>query len=81
MLPNAVKVEHAPLFVFDHLDRQMLAPWAFKGAPIVVWFVWLDGNEPHLRIANFATRSAHYHRQRNDLRLSHGSVPLKIVGP
>jgi hypothetical protein len=61
------------LFVFDHLDHLVLAPRTFKGAPIMVWFVRLDENEPHLRIANFAGGTADYSRMQNDLNFSHDS--------
>jgi len=30
------------LSVFNYLDHFVLAPWTFKGAPIVAWFVGLD---------------------------------------
>lgn len=64
--------DNLPLFVFDHLDQLVLAPWAFKSAPVVVWCViGLNSNEPHLRVANFATRTTHYPRMRDDLRSSH----------
>jgi hypothetical protein len=62
------------LFVFNHLDQFLLAPRAFKGAPIVVWFVRLNGDEPHLRITKFATRTADYSWMRNDLSLRHGAL-------
>jgi hypothetical protein len=53
----------------------MLAPWAFKGAPIVIWLIIrFDRNEPHLSIANFATRTAHYPRVWNDLIFSHDAL-------
>jgi hypothetical protein len=64
--------DNLPLFVFYHLDQLVLAPWAFKSAPVVVWCViGLNSNEPHLRVANLATRTTHYPRMRDDLRSSH----------
>jgi hypothetical protein len=70
------------LSVFDHLDHHVLAPRAFKGAPIVVWLIIrLDGNEPHLCIAVFTTRTADYQWMRNDLSFSHGGHHQQYVKP
>jgi hypothetical protein len=73
-----MKTCRALLFVFDHLNHLVLAPRAFKRAPIVVWLVGLNGNEPHLRTATFAKRTAYYPRMRNDLSFSHG-IPYLAV--
>ena len=39
------------LSIFNDLDPFVLAPWAFKSAPIVIWLVIrFNRNEPHLRV-------------------------------
>lgn len=45
------------LAVLDNLDDQMLAPRAFKGAPITTRLFRFNGRQPHVRVANFATRT------------------------
>jgi hypothetical protein len=64
------------LSVLDDLDLLALTPRTFKRASIVVRLVGLNGNEPHLRTATFAKRTAYYPRVRNDLNFSHGTPYL-----
>jgi len=69
------------LTIFNNLDPFVLAPWAFKSAPIVVWLVIrFNRNEPHLRVTSIATRAANYPWPRNDLNFAHGSTPSTSNG-
>ena len=71
--------KHQCLFVLlaipDDFDGQVLAPRALKGAFIVTDLFRLDANEPHIGVAEFATRMRDHPQLRKCLR-SHATQPF-----
>ena len=59
--------------ILHDLNHDVLAPWAFKRAPVVTGCVRLDADKPHIGIAELAARVRNYPPSRKYLKWSHAS--------
>ncbi len=64
------------LTVIDDLDFEVLAPRAFKRAPIVTEFLRLNANEPHVCVTQIAARVRDHPTFRKYLIRTHATQPV-----